>query len=218
MAGSGSSPASADSFNLGTPLGPGPGGGPGFNPGMNRMGPKGMMPPPSPAMNGAPKDQASTPGPAGQNGGKNSLSLGSPRNPPLNACPNPGHPPNVNGGGPPTPVPSTPQNQNSGGPGPGTQGPVGMGAGGPSMAPSPSAILGTGPPMSAAMGGQPSLGNPQGMSDAIFSSDFINSVASSLDEFDSNMVFRPDGDINFERDFGQWFNGDDAVNGLDPMK
>jgi len=39
----------------------------------------------------------------------------------------------------------------------------------------------------------------------IFSTDFVQSVASSMDEFES--VFRPDvGDINFERDFGQWFN------------
>jgi len=79
------------------------------------------------------------------------------------------------------------------------------------MAPSPSSILGSGPPMTtSSMGGQPSLGTD--MSGAIFSTDFIQSVASSLDEFDTSL-FRPDGDINFERDFGQWFNPDD-VSGL----
>jgi collagen type III alpha len=64
------------------------------------------------------------------------------------------------------------------------------------MAPSPSSLL----------GGPPSLG-PDSLSSNIFSTDFIQSVASSLDEFDPAM-FRPDGDINFERDFGQWFNQD----------
>jgi len=81
------------------------------------------------------------------------------------------------------------------------------------MAPSPSSILGGGPPMNtSSMGGQPSLGGDMS-SAAIFSTDFIQSVASSLDEFDTSL-FRPDGDINFERDFGQWFNPDD-VSGLD---
>ena len=32
-------------------------------------------------------------------------------------------------------------------------------------------------------------------------------------EFDPSTLFRPDGDINFERDFGQWFNPDDTVMG-----
>jgi len=49
----------------------------------------------------------------------------------------------------------------------------------------------------------------------LFSAEFINSVASSLDDFDSTNLFRPDGDINFERDFGEWFNGDDSIEGLD---
>ena len=41
----------------------------------------------------------------------------------------------------------------------------------------------------------------------IFSSDFIAAVAASLDDFDPG-IFRPDEDINFERDFGAWFNDD----------
>ncbi|KAK7038773.1 hypothetical protein VNI00_010659 [Paramarasmius palmivorus] len=39
----------------------------------------------------------------------------------------------------------------------------------------------------------------------MFSNEFMQSVADQLEDFDSNL-FRPDGDINFERDFGQWFN------------
>jgi len=172
------------------------------------------MPPPSSATNGAPEDSASTPGSAGQNRRRGlALSLDTPS---LNTDTNPGHPPNVNGRGPPTPVLSATRNQDSGGPGPGTPEPVGIGAGGPSMALSPSG------PMSASTGGQLSLGNPPRMSDAIFSAEFINSVARTLDEIDNSMVHRSDSDINFERDFGQWFNDpddakDDKVNGRDPM-
>jgi len=65
-----------------------------------------------------------------------------------------------------------------------------------------SPILGV-PPMNSSMGG-PTLGTE------LFATDFIQSVASSLDDFDPGM-FRPDGDINFEREFGQWFNHPDEV-------
>ncbi|KAL0569708.1 hypothetical protein V5O48_012258 [Marasmius crinis-equi] len=45
----------------------------------------------------------------------------------------------------------------------------------------------------------------------MFSADFMSSVASQLEaDFDSQL-FRPEGDINFERDFGQWFNHPDDV-------
>jgi hypothetical protein len=64
-------------------------------------------------------------------------------------------------------------------------------------APSPSAMLGNAPP--------PPMNQPE-----LFSTDFIQSVASSLDEFDSSMFRADGGDINFERDFGQWFNPDDV--------
>jgi len=59
------------------------------------------------------------------------------------------------------------------------------------------------------MGGPPEMG--------MFDGSFMN-LPDTLD-FDPNM-FRPDGgDINFERDFGQWFNPDDVVGaGLDGMK
>jgi hypothetical protein len=76
------------------------------------------------------------------------------------------------------------------------------------------------PSAGTSMLGGPTLGPPglnpgPGMGPGggdIFSSDFINSVASTLDRFEDldQSLFRPDGDINFERDFGQWFQPDDT--------
>ncbi|KAF8997880.1 hypothetical protein BDQ17DRAFT_836862 [Cyathus striatus] len=51
------------------------------------------------------------------------------------------------------------------------------------------------------------------IANTIFTNDFINSVASSLEDFGPEL-FRQDADISFERDFGQWFNPDDSM-GLD---
>ncbi|KAJ7467208.1 hypothetical protein FB451DRAFT_1040667 [Mycena latifolia] len=48
----------------------------------------------------------------------------------------------------------------------------------------------------------------------VFQPTFIQSVANGLDEFDVGL-FRGDGDINFERDFGQWFNPDDVGKYID---
>jgi collagen type III alpha len=58
------------------------------------------------------------------------------------------------------------------------------------------------------------------MSSGLFTADFITSVASSLDEFEKfdTTIFRPDGDINFERDFGQWFQSEDGMSGSLDMK
>jgi collagen type III alpha len=182
LPGAGSPSASDPSFNPGGPQGQGPQFSAGPN---NRMGqgkPMGMMPPPSPALNGPPKDQ---PGSNKDNKGANSNSSnshpeGSPRNAPNSGQgqgpSNPGNP-GQGGTAPATPVPGPNQNM---------------------TAPSPSAILGN-PNQSAQAPSAPDL----------FSSDFIQSVASSLDEFDPS-IFRSDGDINFERDFGQWFNPDDV--------
>jgi len=212
MAGSPGGASDPSTFSLGgAPVGHGPSGpGPSFNPGLSRMGQKNMMlpPTPSPGMNG-PKDQNGGPvgagagGPnnqngknqnQGQGGGNNATNNdGSPRNQPPNAGNNAGQTPNASGTGPPTPAPGSQQQQNQG---PGS---------GQNMAPSPTSIL----------GGPPSLSDQ--LSPNIFSTDFIQSVASSLDEFEQ--VFRPDGDINFERDFGQWFNQDAMGGGsLDSLK
>lgn len=216
MSGNAGSPASSDpAFNIGGPLGPGPG--PSFPGGPNRMGPNKMMPPPSPGMNGPPKDQNN--GPGGANNVKNqSINNtpnngqhpdGSPRNQPPNNSNNSGQTPNASGTGPPTPAPNNQLGQ---------QGP-GLGQG-QNMAPSPSAILGVPPSMNSTPMGQGNMGQGnlgQGNLSAematVFPNDFIQSVASSLDTFDASTMegmFRPDGDINFERDFGQWFNPDDV--------
>ncbi|KAF8187014.1 hypothetical protein K438DRAFT_1973195 [Mycena galopus ATCC 62051] len=45
----------------------------------------------------------------------------------------------------------------------------------------------------------------------LFSREFIESVANGLDEFVDVGLFRGDGDLDFERDFGQWFNPDDVA-------
>jgi collagen type III alpha len=70
------------------------------------------------------------------------------------------------------------------------------------LAPSPTSLMSS------------SMNNPPD----VFPGDFIAGIASSLDDFDPTM-FRgdPGGDINFERDFGQWFSPDvnDIVNPLD---
>ncbi|KAF7353451.1 hypothetical protein MSAN_01534300 [Mycena sanguinolenta] len=50
----------------------------------------------------------------------------------------------------------------------------------------------------------------QTAADNLFGNDFIQSVADGLDEFVDVGLFRGDGDLNFERDFGQWFNPDDV--------
>jgi collagen type III alpha len=49
----------------------------------------------------------------------------------------------------------------------------------------------------------------------LFNTDFM-SMDSGVDDMALNL-FSGSGDINFERDFGQWFNPDDMVNGMDPM-
>jgi len=77
-----------------------------------------------------------------------------------------------------------------------------------------SQLLGT-PPSSNGASAPPSMGPD--MSAALFTPDFIQSVANSLDEFDPSFL-RPDGDINFERDFGQWFNHPDDVGGALDLK
>jgi len=192
--GNAGSPASSDpSFNPNP--GQNHGGGAQFGVGgpNNRMGQSKMMPPPSPAMNGQSKDQS------GQN--KDPKSGGS--------NPSNGHPE------------GSPRNAPSGGPG---QGPGAPNSGNPGQGnPTPATPV-TGPTMTAqspsSMLGNPttSMNQPQSTAssaDMIFNSDFLQSVASSLnDDFDPS-VFRADGDLNFERDFGQWFNPDDGVAGLD---
>jgi collagen type III alpha len=81
-------------------------------------------------------------------------------------------------------------------------------------APSPSSILSN--PGSMNLGGPSSATGPDAMAPGLFSNDFIQSVASSLEGLDAQL-FPTDGDLNFERDFGQWFN-DDVSGALDMSK
>ncbi|KAJ7460737.1 hypothetical protein FB451DRAFT_1563197 [Mycena latifolia] len=189
------SPGSDPSFNPGgVPMPPGPGG-PGqqqqqqpggqqqFAPGSRLSGPP----------NAKPMSMLPPPSPAkdqnAQNkdnkGPSNGHPEGSPRNQPLSG-------PNPPGTAPPTP----------GGPNQG-QGQPGQNQ---NMA-SPGMLMnpGTSSMNPAAM----PLPPPAPPSDTLFSAEFIQSVATGLDEFDVGL-FRGDGDINFERDFGQWFNPDDV--------
>ncbi|KAJ7065293.1 hypothetical protein C8F01DRAFT_1248890 [Mycena amicta] len=95
---------------------------------------------------------------------------------------------------------------------PGTGPPTPQGGG--NMAPSPGLMI------------NPNTGNPVGMplppgsgpgpSEPLFSNEFMQNMASSLDDVD--FMFRQDSDINFERDFGQWFNSADDVTGMDLVK
>ncbi|KAK0215003.1 hypothetical protein IW262DRAFT_1404295 [Armillaria fumosa] len=110
------------------------------------------------------------------------------------APPGPSRTPNSAATAPPTPAPNPAQTAQT--------------------APSPSQLLGN-PPSSNGASAPPSSGPD--MSAALFTPDFIQSVANSLDEFDPSFL-RPDGDINFERDFGQWFNHPDDVGGALDLK
>lgn len=221
MPGNAGSPPSDPNFNVN----PGaPGGGPQFNP--NRMVQQNkpaltgmsMMPPPSPAINGPQKDQHQQQQQPGKDGNKNvsNPANGHPESP-RNHPPGSGQTPTA----PPTPVPLLQQNQGH----PQQQNPHTPQQN--NMAPSPGSMMGgppplmnTGPPPPP-IGGNGSggltgigIGNPMGTGEQLFDAELMHSMAISLGEFDHQM-FRPDGDINFERDFGQWFSPDDTP-GLDP--
>src|ERR1700722_2256062 len=187
------SPSSDPSFNPNGPQGQGQQFPSGVAP-NNRMGqnkPMGMMPPPSSPIINTKDQSGNKDNKAGNPNALNGHPEGSPRNAPNTGQQNAG---NAGQGGtaPPTPV---------SGPNPGL------------TVPSPSAILGT--PGSMNPPSQPQTSAPDSMPSNLFSTDFIQSVASSLDEFDAGSLFRSDNDINFERDFGQWFNHPEDVGSLD---
>jgi collagen type III alpha len=89
----------------------------------------------------------------------------------------------------------------------GMNGPVGTGLGNGMNSLNPSSSTGNN---GDAGGGGGGMG---GMQDLVFSHEFMQSVANTLvdDLVDPAMVFRPDGDINFERDFGQWFHPEESL-------
>lgn len=195
---------------------PGVGGGPGpqFNPGgLNRMGQNkpgivgSMMPPPSPATNGTPKDVN---GGSGKDGNKG-LGPGGNNNPssPRNQSSSVGGGGGNGGTAPPTPVPgsqSIPQQQQQ-------QQQMGNQN---SLNPSPAAMMGVVPtgsgPGGGLVGGSGGLGGPQTDLN-MFSSDFMNNMTNSLEDFAGTADLfgtGPDGEIDFERDYAQWFNPDDV--------
>ncbi|KAJ3839908.1 hypothetical protein F5878DRAFT_94550 [Lentinula raphanica] len=207
-------------------FGPGPGPGPGPNNRIPKHGPPGVsMPPPSPGMNkdGSVKDMHKLDG--------------SPRGgppPPSSA----GMTPNASGNGPgpgghsSTPAPPRP---------PSSQNPPpnsGLNPGGPpplppNMDPSPGSMLGNNS-MPGSMSGLPNgvgglgpsmVGLNSGMNpmtgmgtDMFLGSEFMNEIGNL--EFDTNLFQASGGDLNFERDFGQWFNPNDQAleDPLDTMK
>lgn len=154
----------------------------------NRMNQKGMMLPPSPA-SGPSKDQS------GQNKDKsgqpnpNNRPEGSPRNPPRTPAQGGSNMGNPGQGGTAPPTPNM-------------------------AAPSPSAILGN-PTSGMNTSGQPMAPSSDPM--AIFGgTDFIGSMP-TLDAFDEASLSKAGFDMDFERDFGQWFNPENDVTGsLDP--
>ena len=170
-----------------SPFNPGPGQNPFPGPQNNRMGqnkPMGMMPPPSPA-GGPSKEQPKDVKPPVPNGAE-----GSPRNQhPPNPATGQG-PPNSSGGGQVNTAPPTPSATSS------------------SMtAPSPSAVVNGTPTMNPAT--QPTTSLPEVPANFL-TSEFMQSVASTLDDFDTQAFLRPeDTSINFEQDFREWFNPDD---------
>ncbi|KAK1231014.1 hypothetical protein PQX77_005875 [Marasmius sp. AFHP31] len=68
------------------------------------------------------------------------------------------------------------------------------------------------PPASSAEAGASDAGDKT-LQD-MFANEFLSTVTSQLEDFDSQF-FRLDGDIDFKRDFGQWFNHPDDVSALD---
>ncbi|KAJ7272599.1 hypothetical protein B0H12DRAFT_1228622 [Mycena haematopus] len=157
---------------------------------QNPKAPMGMLPPPSPA-----KDQNK------DNKGPNGLVDGSPRNQPLSN-------PNAPGTAPPTPNSSGQQQQQQQQGGQQQQQNQGQ-----QQQNTPAAqTLMMNPNVNPGAMNNVALPLPPAPSatDNLFSSEFIQSVANGLDEFVDVGLFRGDGDLNFERDFGQWFNPDDV--------
>lgn len=173
----------------GEPFNPGPGQPPFPGPQNNRLGQNKsmvMMPPPSPA-GGPPKEQPKDvnkqPGPNGAEG--------SPRNQ---------QPPNPSTGGQ---GPSNP----SGGAQVNTAPPTPSATSSSITAPSPSAVVNGTPTINPAT--QPTTSLPE-VPASFLTNEFMQSVASTLDDFDTQALFRSeDTGINFEQDFREWFNPDD---------
>ena len=67
---------------------------------------------------------------------------------------------------------------------------------------------------SSSMLGMGNLGSLGGLStEMLFDPNFV--MGGGVDDFDASLFGTSNGDINFERDFGQWFNPDDVGVNLD---
>jgi hypothetical protein len=88
---------------------------------------------------------------------------------------------------------------------PGSSNHTGMHPGAPNsnVAQPPSSIMG------APLNSGPIVNQQSVLADSLFPPDFMEHLANSLDDFNTDM-FPAEYDINFERDFGQWFNDDDV--------
>lgn len=193
--------------------GPGQGG-----PGPNRMvppppgamgAPGGMPPPPSPA------NSATAPNKDGQKDGKAIMDMASPRGGPQQQTPQQG--------GMQQQAPQQQQQQQGGqtpqGLGaqqlsqPGTPGPQGPQGQQPGTGNGPQS--GGGPGSSGGSGMIPTSGNlmaGSGMSMMNTGDLFLDPPDFALGPFD-NTNFNMDGTLDFERDFGSWFNGEDSMGG-----
>jgi len=83
-----------------------------------------------------------------------------------------------------------------------------------SLDPSPAAIMGVVPTGSRpGVGGSNGLGGPTSELNRMFNPEFMNNMTTSLEDFAGTDLFRaePDDDINFERDFGEWFIASDDM-------
>ena len=62
------------------------------------------------------------------------------------------------------------------------------------------------------VGGSGGLGGPQTDLPSIFSSAFMNNMLNPMEDFARTDLFGTvaDGEIDFERDYAQWFNPDDV--------
>lgn len=211
--------------------------------------PMGMLPPPSPGMSkdgqggmgvvgmgvmsqhsggGMPQPgQQNQPPKDGLGGGPGLGGMkpdGSPHNHPLGGTPGSGTGPATPQGGQQPPPPQSQQQSQQQGQGQ----PQSMSAPPQMGNPMGNPNFGVNPMNAGGM--NPSMNNPMNVPGGIdssllngtemfFNPDFITSVASSLDEMDTVGMFRNGDDINFERDFGQWFSPDGGLTGgLDSMK
>ena len=148
--------------------------------------PTNMMPPPSPA-GGHPKEQVKggNKPPGAPNGASHVVTTDPISQSPSTWCPKPLSSGNTQG----STVPPTPNGTYSS-----------------FAAPSPWGVNGT-PTINPAV--QPTSNVLPDVPSNLLTHGFMQSVANTLEDFDPQVLFRQDDNINFEQDFREWFNPDD---------